>query len=162
MGQVFSTSISRLRRPSARTHTRLVPHRKTRDVFAADDDILIANAYALAGTTWRTRLEGNRVQLLAQPWSVKHQGACVGAHHGKHRSWEPIRAQRDTSAEVFYNIRLQYQTRLLVRPRRRPRYTAHGVRSHGLMSAVLCLARKHGPVLESRHLYTAQDSTGRG
>ena len=74
----------------ARTRTRFVPHRKTRDVFAADNHILIANTYSLAGATWSTRLEGNRVQLLAQSWSVKHQGACVGVHHGKHRSREPV------------------------------------------------------------------------
>ena len=30
------------------------------------------------------------------------------------------------------------------------------------MSAVLCLALKHGLVLESRRLYTTQDSTRRG
>ena len=66
-----------------------------------------------------------------------------------------------TATEVFYNIR-QHQTRLLVQPRHRPRYTAHGVRSRGLMSAVFCLTRKHGLASESRRLYAAQDSTRRG
>ena len=32
---------------------------KTRDVFAAYNDILIVNTYSLASTTWWTRLEGD-------------------------------------------------------------------------------------------------------
>ena len=66
-----------------------------------------------------------------------------------------------TATEVFYNIR-QHQTRLLVQPRHRPRYTAHRVRSRGLMSAVPRLARKHGLAAESRRLHSAQHSARRG
>ena len=142
----------------ARTRTRLVPHRKTRDAFATDNDVPIAAAYSLAGMIWWTGVERNRVQLLAQPRSVEHQGACAGVHHGKRRSREPVRAQRDCRRRGV----LRYQTRLLVQSRHRPCYTAHRIRSRGTASAVPRLTRKHGLAAEPRRMHAAQHSTRRG
>ena len=140
------------------TRTRFVPHRKTRGVFATDNDVPIATAYSLAGTIWWTGVKRNRVQLLVQPQSVEHQGACVGLYHGKRRSREPIRAQCNRRRRGI----LQHQTRLLVQPRHRPHNAAHQIRSRGLMLAVPRLTRKHGLAAESRRVYAAQYSACRG
>lgn len=108
-------------------------------VLAADHDISPA---ALA----------RRGRVLAEPWTVEHQGACPRLHDGERRNGHAV---RDPSDDLDRH-QLRAQARVLVQHRAHPRDAAHRLRARRALQAVPCMAREHGVAPESDYMYAVK------